>query len=333
MITLGSCETVVDTRRKDVGVEVTVVVPTHNRSESLTRLLEALACQSLSSDRFEVIVIDDGSSDDSPSRIKELARRLPFGLLAVRVPSSRGPAAARNIGWRSARSRWIAFTDDDCAPVSNWLSGGLEALVQGQRVVVGRTIPDPELPIGPFSTTVHVESVGWIPTCNVFYSREDLETVGGFDEAFPTPGGEDTDLAYRVADVLGREFVFEPAALVLHDVRPSRFLLAAKDAWKWVGIPRFFKLHPRGRSNLTLRMFWKPAHPLAIAAGAGVLLSSAHVGWMMLVLPWIYFRLRGGRPSGSRRRVLAALPGILALDLLEIVVMVRGSIRDRTLVL
>ena len=101
--------------------EVSVVVPTHNRPAGLAKLVAALQGQDLAPARFEVIVVDDGS--EPPARVDAGG----LALRVVRHERPRGPAAARNSGWRAARAPLVAFVDDDCAPVAGWLGALLEA--------------------------------------------------------------------------------------------------------------------------------------------------------------------------------------------------------------
>ncbi|MEA2495152.1 MAG: hypothetical protein QOJ29_3063, partial [Thermoleophilaceae bacterium] len=92
-----------------------VVVATRDRADSLAALLSALAEQTLPREDFEVIVIDDGSTDHTARVLAEAEAR---GTLQLRIArdEGRGPGAARNRGWREARGEIVAFTDDDCRP-------------------------------------------------------------------------------------------------------------------------------------------------------------------------------------------------------------------------
>lgn len=312
---------------------VSVVIATYQRAALLPRLVRALEAQTFA-EPFEVIFVDDGSTDRTRDVLTDLTRRsrLPITVLGDGV--NRRQAAARNIGWRAAKAPVVAFTDDDCVPTPDWLARGVAALGSDARVVVGKTIPDPEQePIrGPFSRTISVLSETFFETCNVFYRREDLERAGGFDEAFSSHGGEDTDLGWRITKN-GADAVFEPEALVHHDIKPSDLRAAAREAFRWTGIPRVVRLHPEGRSYLVGGVFWKPSHPYALAALAGVLLAPRSRAALALAVPWLWYRLRV-QPlhPGPRRRVLA-LPGALLVDLAEVGAMVRGSIRHRTFVL
>ena len=170
-----------------------MVVPTRNRAERVRVVLDALAGQTLPRDRFEVVVVDDGSAAPlAPSGADKLLKH----------DSPRGPAAARNTGWRAARAPLVAFTDDDCRPEPGWLEAGLRAhRTSPGSIVQGRTRPEPaDEPIldRPHSRSIRVDSLGpFFQTCNVFYPRELLERVGGFDERIPTPSSEDADLALR----------------------------------------------------------------------------------------------------------------------------------------
>jgi GT2 family glycosyltransferase len=296
----------------------------------LPRLFEALSKQTLPAEDFEVVLVDNGSSPETADVIRKLAPSSGLRLHALRLEPNHGPTPARNLAWREACARIIAFTDDDCAPAPGWLEHGLQAMLTNDAVIVGRTLPDPDLPIGPFSRTIRVNDVNWLPTCNVFYRREDLESVDGFDESFLEPGGEDTDLAFRVRNECGREFAFAHEALVYHDVRPSRFVDAAKESFRWTGAPRFFRLHPDGRSRLHRGIFWKPSHPKVILAAIGLVLGVLFPPALLLTLPWLYYRTRVRRPQGRRRQMPAALPGTFVVDLFETIAMIRGSIRHRT---
>ena len=108
--------------------EIAVVAATHNRSDRLAALLDALRAQTLGSDRFEVVIVDDASSDGTRELLAEARGRGDLALTVLHQDSSRGPAAARNAGWRAATAPLVAFTDDDCRPSPGWLAAGLRAL-------------------------------------------------------------------------------------------------------------------------------------------------------------------------------------------------------------
>lgn len=325
---------IVSTRRADEQPpRICVAVSTYNRPTLLPRLIEALERQSISSQEFEVILVDNGSSPDTAEVIEKLAASTELRLHAVRLAPNRGPSGGRNAAWHASRADIVAFTDDDCAPSPDWLEHGLTAMSAGDAVVVGRTLPNPDLPMGPFSRSIRVSDVNWLPTCNVFYQRRDLESVDGFDESFTSPGGEDTDLALRVRARCARDFRYEARALVYHDVRPSVFAEAARETLRWADTPRLFRSHPEARERLHRRVFWKPSHPKVLLAAAGLLLGVRSRKWLALTLPWLHYRTRVRRPPGPALDAYAALPGTFVVDALETVAIARGAVRHRTFVL
>jgi hypothetical protein len=205
---------------------VSVVVATRDRPARLAALLAGLRRQRLpAGEGFEVVVVDDGSGPDTVAELEAEAAAGRLDLSVLREEAPRGPGAARNRGWRAARAGLVAFTDDDCVPDPGWLAGGLAAHRRvPEAMVQGRTEPEPaELHHGgPLARTLRSVELGpQYPTANMFYPRELLEELSGFDEGFGLrPGGEDTDLAWRAIE-LGRPAVLAPDALVHHaDLRP-----------------------------------------------------------------------------------------------------------------
>ena len=283
---------------------------------------------------FEVVIVDDASTDATWATLKEVATTTDLDIVAIRRDENGGPAKGRNDAWRNASAPVIAFTDDDCQPDAMWLRAGLAA-IERAPIVTGRTIPDPaqEDRRGPFSRTLINESVAYVPTANAFYRRSDLVVADGFDERFPTPGGEDTDLAWRLADE-GRAIAYAPDAIVRHDISTSALMPALRTAWRWHGLPRVMALHPhRTRAAVNSRVFWKPSHPPTMLAIAGLLLSLQWRVALVLVAPWLYHRWRVAPLAGRRRQRAASLPGAFAIDATEVVALARGSLRERKLLL
>ena len=315
--------------------DVTVAVSTYRRPELLRRLLRALEEQTLGTDRFELVVHDDASGDTTPDVLREPT---PLRLTVLHADVNAGPAAGRERAWRTGTAPVVAFTDDDCRPTPEWLAEGLAAMrAAGRAVVVGRTAPDPEQEhlLVDFSRTLRVDDATFAPTCNAFYRRTDLEAVDGFDTRFAHPGGEDTDLALR-AEAAGAPRTFAPRALVHHEVRASDLRVALRDVLRWVDVPLLYRKHPGARSTtLTAGLFWKRSHPPAVLLLAGVLLAVARRSPtpLLLAAPWVRFRTAVWPVARGPRRRWALLPGALAVDVLEVAVMVRGSVKHRTLVL
>src|SRR5947209_721307 len=195
---------------------VSVVVATHNRPARLERLLESLSAQRLERHQFEVIVVDDASEQQTGQLLARWETEAALPLRTIRLEAPRGPAAARNAGWRSARAALVAFTDDDCAADPGWLSEGLRVHAsEPMSIVQGATVPDPADggALGPRTRTVSVDSLGpQYEACNIFYARALLESLDGFDERFDARApGEDTDLAWRAIE-RGTATVFAPDA-------------------------------------------------------------------------------------------------------------------------
>jgi glycosyltransferase involved in cell wall biosynthesis len=311
--------------------EVSVVVATRDRPEHLRRLVESLAEQSLEPSRFEVILVDDASSGDA------FPGEPPAGvqLRVIRHPASRGPAAARNTGWRAAAAPLIAFTDDDCVASPQWLEAVVAAGAgNGEVILQGRTEPAEPSQVRPLSKTMEVSGPnGLFETCNVAYPRALLERVGGFDEEFRHACGEDVDLASRAIAAGGRP-AFSAEALVRHAVHQPGLRGTLRSTIYWTDAVRALKRNPETRAMLHQRVFWKPTHPrLLLAAAGAVVAARTRRPWLAAVAaaPYLahYRRVYGGSPLAAARW----LPAHLAVDACEIGTMVAGSVRHRTLML
>lgn len=101
--------------------EISVVIPTYRRPELLITCLQHLELQVLEKDLFEVIVVSDGEDEKTRQAVDIYKRGSALRLVYMNTPLRKGPAAARNMGWRNSLSAMIAFTDDDCRPESGWL--------------------------------------------------------------------------------------------------------------------------------------------------------------------------------------------------------------------
>jgi glycosyltransferase involved in cell wall biosynthesis len=324
--------------------QIAVVVATHNRCARLAALLEALQAQTLGSERFEVIVVDDASSDGTRELLAGQAARGDLALTVLHRDVSGGPAVARNAGWRAARAPLIAFTDDDCRPSPGWLDAGLAAMratarSDGEAIVQGRTEPDPQEAdrLGPFTRSLNIPALDhWYATANMFYARSTLERLGGFDETtFSGPGGEDTDLAWR-AIAAGVPVAFSDDARVWHAVHEMGALQRLRFATRWDETMAVFARYPELRRQTLIRgIFWKESHYHLVRAIAGMLLpgrlrlAGLYFAYRYGLLLWRRAHWHGDAKGGGPLLV----PYYAAENLVELATAARGAIRYRTPVL
>ncbi|MDX6581337.1 MAG: hypothetical protein QOI10_521 [Solirubrobacterales bacterium] len=312
-----------------MSAEVAVVIPTRARETRLRFALEALADQTLDRDRFEVVVVR--APDSRPPFASA-----PDGLDARFLRSDvAGPAAQRNLGWRSARAPLIAFTDDDCRPQPEWLERLLGAADGG--IVQGRTLPDPDERHLLYGLARSVEIDGpspWFETCNIAYPRAVLEATGGFDEAFPSAWGEDTDLGLR-AEEGGARAVYAPEATVRHAVIDRSLVSAIREARRREALALVLARHPRQRRRLPRGLFANRTHArLALALAGAAALPRTRLGWLAIA-PYPAAALAAHLRAAPRTpRSLAAfcahLPAGVAVDLAELAATVRGAVRHRS---
>lgn len=311
---------------------VSVVVPTFQRAGRLPALVAALEAQA-NAPIFEVVVVDNGSTDETPARLADLAARTSLDLRVVRVPTNRGPARARNLGVRSARAPVLAFTDDDCLPLPGWLAAGVAALEGGATLVVGRVRPPDDADPGPFDRRLVVADDRFFQTANLFARREDVLAVGGFDETFRDAAGEDTDLALRVLAHTGGRSAFVDGAVVEHPVQRGDWRTAVRTATRWADLALVVARHPQVRTLLHRRVFWKDTHPATVLA-LGALAGAAWWRPALLgMLPWVDLRLRRRPRTPDLATRWRTLPQVFLVDATEVATMVRGSVRHRTLLL
>lgn len=219
--------------------------------------------------------------------------------------ASKGPAAARNLGWRAALGKIIAFTDDDCLPEKDWLANGVAAFVHGVAGVSGRVI----VPLSDQPTDNERNATGLarsdFVTANCFYRRAVLEEVGGFDERFATAWREDSDLYFTLRE-RGYTLAWSTGAIVLHPVRRERWGSSLRQQRKSFYNALLYKKHPR--------LYWRhiqpspPWHYYGIFAGlcaglTGLVFSNKPLAlagltlWIVLMARFIYTRLQGTTSS------------------------------------
>lgn len=197
--------------------EYSIVVPTIGR-DSLQRLLIALA-QGTGPAPAEVVLVDDRPG---PASALTLTSSLPVRLLNS---GGRGPAAARNAGWRATGTRWVCFLDDDVMPHPQWksdLAADLQAAEDSGAVGSQAVLEVPTIewrkPTDDERRTLRLASARWI-TADMAYRRDALVTAGGFDERFPRAYREDSDLAVRIVAAGG--VIVQGARRCTHPVAPA----------------------------------------------------------------------------------------------------------------
>jgi glycosyltransferase involved in cell wall biosynthesis len=317
--------------------EISVVVATRDRSARLAALLASLRGQTLPPERFEVVVIDDASADDTPAVVAAEQAR---GVLALTSLSGAGdgPGAARNTGIRAARGGLVAFVDDDCEAEPGWLAGFVDAWSGSElEFLQGQTTPiDAERHlIGPCSYTYDIRALDLnFPTCNIAYPRTLLLRLNGFDwRTFPRAAGEDTELAWR-AIAAGAEPRFAAEARAQHAVVQIGRQGALRRAWRWGDVVPAYARYPElRRQRLMKRVFFNWSHWYLLRLLVALALPRARALWPLKV--WLgrrYFEDRRWEP-GSDRPSARALAWNLVVDSVETAAMVRGSLRHGTLVL
>jgi glycosyltransferase involved in cell wall biosynthesis len=237
--------------------EVSVVLCTLDRADYLRRALQSLAEQTLARDRFEVVVVDNGSTDDTPAVAQSFADVL--ALRFVREPTL-GLCHARNTGWRHAAGAVVAYFDDDAVATPEWLRAVVDAfarhpdagIVGGPIVPIWEAPPPRWLSEKPARALTIVDwpggpkripdiSAEWLAGANLAVPRAVLEEVGGFDPRLDRIGSallsNGDILLQRQIVARGYAAFYEPAMAIRHAVPRSRLTKAwFRRRYYWQGI-------------------------------------------------------------------------------------------------
>lgn len=244
---------------------VTVVVPTFRRLALLERCLYALGDQALPKSFYDVIVVDDDCDPAVQRLVAQINIETGSQLRCLMHTTGCGPAAARNMGWRSARGSIIAFTDDDCIPARSWLRAIVDACVPGVDGGWGRIIvPCSDRPTDYEREVAKLEECQFV-TANCFCRREVLERIGGFDERFVYAWREDSDLYFNLLEQ-GAELRKVPAACVVHPVRSASWGISIRLQRNSMFNALLYKKHPT-----LYRQHIEPGPPLLYYTMVGLL--------------------------------------------------------------
>jgi hypothetical protein len=310
-----------------------VVVPVFDSRPYLEELVERLAALEEPGGGYEVIFVDNKSTDGGRELLEAACADRPN--MQVLDGAGIGPAAARNVGIAAAGGSFIAFTDPDTLPEPDWLTAAARALDElGARALEGAILPEGHT-AQPMMRPVRNEDGGRYMTANMVYAKDLLEEIGGFDERFrPPPFLEDSDIAFRAMDA-GAEIPFVPSVCVRHrdvPVTPAREL-ADQGRLQWMAL--LASKHPeRYRADLRPKMqTFRPgdvalltAVPAAVVAGRiGRVARLVSLAWLTVAVRRVIraSELTGhaGEPQGPWIATALAAPAVRAYHL------ARGALR------
>jgi glycosyltransferase involved in cell wall biosynthesis len=285
--------------------QISVIIPTYNAGRTVNRCLQALANQTAAPGSYEIVVVDDGSTDDTCAVVQTQSQ------VRLYTQNHAGPAAARNLGVAQARAPIVLFTDADCEPAANWIERMAAPLLTGGH--------DPDTPIigvkGTYLTRqreimarfVQIEYedkydrmardryIDFVDTYSAGYQRDVFLANGGFDPSFPVASVEDQELSFRLAKQ-GYKMVFVPEAHVYHLGHPhdlaaywrKKFKIGywkvlvqrrhPDKLWRDSHTPQILKVQmllvALGGTTLVAGLFWPPVWWLTGALGLLFFLST-----------------------------------------------------------
>ncbi len=214
---------------------VSVIIPAYNAEKTIRKCLEPLMSQDYA-EEYEVIVVDDGSTDSTPHMVSE------FNKVRLIKQENAGPAAARNKGAAEAEGEILLFTDADCVPEHNWISEMLKPFNENKEVfgVKGRYKTNQKEIVARFvqleyedkySYMLKDKYIDFIDTYSGGFKKAVFLEMKGYDTEFPVACAEDVELSYRLSN-RGYKMVFNPDAIVYH-THPNRLLDYLKKKYKF----------------------------------------------------------------------------------------------------
>lgn len=225
---------------------ISVIIPAYNAEKTVDQCLNALKEQSYPDDLYEVIVVDDGSTD----KTGEIAQG--YKVRYIRQ-ENQGPASARNKGAHEAKGETVLFTDSDCVPDKNWIGEMVRPFDDPEVVAVKGAYRTLQKSIVArfaqiefeerYEMLKKVNSIDMVDTYSAGFRRDIFLKMGGFDISFPTANNEDTEFSYRMSK-LGFKMVFNPEARIYHlnhpdSIRKYARLKFWRGYWRMVVYKRF----------------------------------------------------------------------------------------------
>ncbi len=237
-------------------VEASIIIPTYNRKSILEKCLEALFNQNYPKDKYEIILIDDGSTDGTEKMVSSLSP--PCQLRYIRSEKRVGPFISRNKGIEIVQGIYIIFVDSDVIVVPEFIQEHLEfhhfygdGIVNGQLVYISSLEQ-----VGKKRKSVWDISFSSFDTANVSVKKEYIRKVGGFAMNLPLYGWQDVELGYRLGKI-GLKKRKNPKALGYHfrkwaDTSNLAFL-KEKELMRGMSGALYFKKHPCFKVKLSVR--------------------------------------------------------------------------------
>jgi cellulose synthase/poly-beta-1,6-N-acetylglucosamine synthase-like glycosyltransferase len=269
------------------SLTASVIVPVYNDASNLARLLEGLAKQTVCP--IEILVVNDGSKDESPQVAEKWTSDHPDRNLALISQKQSGPATARNNGAKQAKGDLLLFVDSDCEPAEDWVEKMVVPFtdervvgVQGcyrtkQREIVARfsqfEIEDRYLRMRKS------EWIDFIGTYSAAYRRDVFLEYGCFDDRFPIASGEDVDFSFRLA-AQGLKMVFQPEAVVYHQHPRTLWRYLKQKFWRAYWRNLLYRRH----SSRMVRDSYTP-NSLKFQTLCGLLFPFSLIG-LFFSFPW-----------------------------------------------
>jgi glycosyltransferase involved in cell wall biosynthesis len=269
-------------------MKCSVIIPAYNSGSTISSCLESALNQSLSKKDYEVILVDDGSSDNT-TKIAE-----NYSVKIIKQ-NNQGPAAARNRGAQEAKGKVLIFTDSDCQTDNKFVETILIPFEQDRQIVgvQGSYKTKQEQFIARFAQVeietrykkmVKNQNIDFIGTYAAAYAREVFSNCGGFDTSFPQASGEDADFSYKLQKN-GHKMTFKREAFVYHRHPSTLSKYLRSKFYRGFWRAKLYKKHPQKTVNDSYTpqslKFQVLSVPILILS---VVLSFFHPAWLLIAM-------------------------------------------------
>lgn len=317
------------------AIIASVVIPVYNGSATIERCLDALAHQTVPAACFELIVVDDGSTDATQTTVSTWCQTHDGVHTRLIRQVNQGPAAARNRGAEVARGELLLFTDADCRPVESWIETFVTAFglwpVDAPAIpasVKDITVKDITAAMGTYrceqtdaaaqfaqlefeeryARMVEPGTIDVVATYSAAFRRTVFRDAGGFDPSFPKANNEDVELSYRLSN-LGHTMVFVPDAIVYHPHGEGWFTYAktkmGRAYWRTIVYKRYPAKALKDSYTPQILKVQILLAPLCLLGLCWALLTQQWVGlvallpFLLTTVPMMLFALQQGKPKAA----------------------------------